>query len=61
MLQEYQIQLAIQQIHFIVSQLKFKIFNTTNYNKIQHLIEIPKYPPRSNPFELQGLVSNYQL
>ena len=51
MLQEYQIQLAIQLIHFIVSQLQFKIFSTTNYNNIQHLIEIPEYPPRSNPFE----------
>ena len=51
MLQEYQIQLAIQLIHFIVSQLQFKIFSTTNYNNIQHLIEIPEYPPKSNPSE----------
>jgi len=52
MLQEYQIQPEKQKIYFIVSQLQFKNFSMTNYNKMQHLIEIPKYHLRSNPFEL---------
>ena len=31
------------------------IFSTTYYNNIQHLIEIPEYPPRLDPFEQQRL------